>query len=162
MTLCALSFFAYVLFFAVRRAVCCAADRVFLFLRAAAAGMEIAIWLSLDSGAYPAGAPEWMFSVGLGLNTLSMAYIALFYRNVFEEKRPNTVAIVLFSILFFFRMYFSVFVFALAEYVLYTEIADIVLLFGLYFLKADRERFQEIESKKKAQKRKNKGRFSAR
>ena len=59
-------------------------------------------------------------------------------------------------------MYFSVFVFALAEYVLYTEIADIVLLFGLYFLKADRERFQEIESKKKAQKRKNKGRFSAR
>ena len=162
MTLCALSLFAYVLFFAVRRSVCRAADLVFLFLRAAAAGMEIAIWFSLDSGAYPAGAPEWMFSVGLGLNTLSMAYIALFYKNVFEEKRPNTVAIVLFSILFFFRMYFSVFVFILAEYVLYTEIADIVLLFGLYFLKADRERFQEIESKKKAQKRKNKGRFSAR
>lgn len=161
-TLCALSLFAYVLFFAVRRSVCRAADLVFLFLRAAAAGMEIAIWFSLDSGAYPAGAPEWMFSVGLGLNTLSMAYIALFYKNVFEEKRPNTVAIVLFSILFFFRMYFSVFVFILAEYVLYTEIADLVLLFGLYFLKADRERFQEIESKKKAQKRKNKGRFSAR
>lgn len=163
MTLCALSLSAYVLFFAVRRSVCRAVDRVFLFLRAAAAGMEIAIFFSFDFETYPAaGTPDWMYNVSLALCTLSMAYIALFYRNVFEEKRPNTVAIVLFALLYAVWLFFTVCLTGLPRFLIDTDIVNIVLLFGLYFLKADRERFQEIESKKKAQKQKNKGRFSAR
>ena len=121
-----------------------------------------AVWAAGESGT-ESGVPLWLCIPFAGL-LLCIAVMPLVKGEWWEAHQPLVVVLWILVMVIPFALLYGVG--SAAETVLECTVNDyltcIVLLFGLYFLKADRERFQEIESKKKAQKRKNKGRFSAR